>query len=693
MTNLIKKYVPIIPGLIIAASCLNVYAQGDIPWLAEYTGEMVVGNDTYQYAFTTVEQNECKVKFKEFVTDRKGDKESRSWIFYLSDLDPDALQFKARGKAISVTLATVRSQEFVSAFEGDEFDGYTEEMVLTMNEVDQARQLIGAIREHIAACSETETTWTNREEALEWLTSNIGDATDDDVKWKQQFSSGDEPHLVVLTAKSIDQKGEEEASEYLFDLSDIDPLNIELEVSGRSLHVDLFAKGKERYIQHTTDEGNEYVQSLSIYTDDIEEARRIVQALGYAASNTEAARPVWEDYNQALEYIKAHHEEVNIDGDTYSLDLEYDLFASDIMNLQVTIEEADGEREETIYSFYPADMTEAPQLEVDRDEVIVHLETEGDRDFIRKSSGGVVTGYDSDLEFHASGIDEARNLIGAWEYIIENSEEELESFGSVDEVNTWLGNNFPDLYRDGTTFTQVLSVNGEMNNQLTFEATEGEEGGEETENRYIIYPEDIDKEALEIQVRFGKLTVTLETGRENYIRHFEKGVVQNFTDDADVYFFDPLVAKNFMEAIRFLITDVSRREVPELSREEAIEFLSGMIPVIELPEVSHEQALEVLEPENCKIKFTRVETEKDKSGEEFVFEFMASDLSESDSDLSVKGNLLEINLETSGNRDLVKPFENGEVQDFTDGFVIYADDVLQAKKILNAFITLSKACD
>lgn len=693
MIKLIKKIIPGMLGILFFSSFLSVQAQEGITWLTGFTSEMLVGNDTYRYTFTTVEDNDCKVEFKEFLTDKKGETETRSWIFYLSDLDPDALQFKARGKSIQVTLETANSQKFISYYEEGTFDGYTQEMVLTMNAVDQARQLIEAVREHIGTCRESGTTWTDREEAVEWLTSHIGEATDDDVKWEQQFSTGEVPHLVTLSSKSTDNKGEEVSSDYLFDLSDIDPNSIRLVVAGKSLHVEVPVKDRKRYIQLTSAEGDEYIQKLDIYSDDIEEAREIVHALEYSATNTEAVRPVWENYNSALEYIAAHLSEVHIGGDVYELGLDYDLFSSDIMNLRITKAGSDGETDETVYSFYPADMIENPKLEVNRNEINVQMETREDRDFIRKSSGDIVTGYVPDLEFPSAGIDEARNLIAAWEYIIQTSEEELETFASVEEVNAWLGDNFPALYRDGITFEQSLSVDPEMSDQITFEITETEDSGEKTENSYIIYPEDIDQEAMKIHVRFGKLTVTLETGREDYIRHFENGVVQHFTDRADLYFFDPLVAKNFMEAIRFLISDVSQQELPEMNREEIFTFLTEEMPAIELPEVTHEQTLEVLDPESCKLKFTRVETEKEKEAEEIAFEFMASDLSETDSDLSVRGNLIEINLETAGNRKLVKPFENGEVQDFTDGFIIYADDVRQARRILKAFGMLSEICE
>jgi hypothetical protein len=100
-----------------------------------------------------------------------------------------------------------------------------------------------------------------------------------------------------------------------------------------------------------------------------------------------------------------------------------------------------------------------------------------------------------------------------------------------------------------------------------------------------------------------------------------------------------------------------------------------------------------MEGDPCKLKFTRVENEKEGKSDEYIYEFMASDVSDSNSSLTVEGKLIGIQIETDGGEDLIKPYKNGEVENFTDEVVIYADDVLLAKQILRALNALSKACD
>jgi hypothetical protein len=121
-------------------------------------------------------------------------------------------------------------------------------------------------------------------------------------------------------------------------------------------------------------------------------------------------------------------------------------------------------------------------------------------------------------------------------------------------------------------------------------------------------------------------------------------------------------------------------------------FLSDHNQTLKLPSEHYEQKMETVEEENCKMSFTRVELDDKKPSIEYLYEFSASDINPAASNLSVKGEIVSINLETTGNEKLIKPYENGEADDFVAGFVIYSDDVLVAKKTLAAFATLSEAC-
>ena len=77
------KFFSILFTALIVLSFQSALAQDKLSWLDEYIGEMLIGSDTYQYNFANVEGNDCKLKFEELVTDKKGATEVYSWIFYL----------------------------------------------------------------------------------------------------------------------------------------------------------------------------------------------------------------------------------------------------------------------------------------------------------------------------------------------------------------------------------------------------------------------------------------------------------------------------------------------------------------------------------------------------------------------------------------------------------------------------------
>ena len=363
-----------------------------------------------------------------------------------------------------------------------------------------------------------------------------------------------------------------------------------------------------------------------------------------------------------------------------------------IVKLTITGTEDGGATEETGYSFYLADMSPQPVLDVSGNMITIEMETRDDRDYIMKTSGGSVTGYDSEMEFPATGIDVARDIVRALEVAIANSLEDIREFTSVEEVNGWMEENLVTLYGKDEQYEQKLTVNQEMQNQIVFDRKVTEEGEGVTETRYVLYPEDISTEKLKIGVSLGKLNVAMETAKDDYIRNHKNGILQDYTDDVEVFFSDPLVAKNFVAAVTYLKAHTAAAETPEMSGEEAFSFLAGNIPHVEIPGEVHEQKLEMADGEPCKLRFTRVEKENEGDSDEFVFEFMPQDIDSGKSKLSADGELLEITLVTVGNQKLIKPFENGEEENFDDDFTICADDVLLARKLLAAFGSLSDAC-
>lgn len=678
--------------LFISNNLQMLHAQDKLPWLDDYTAEILIGSDTYQYDFTNVEGNDCKIKIEEQVTDKKGGVEKHAWVFYLSDMDPSKLTFKAKGKSLVISMETNQSQKFITYFEEGEIDGYTHQILISMNEVDMARTFLETMKQKIGSCENTQTMWENREEALSWLENNVGKASNKDVQWDQKFQQGNRDYLIDFESNSVNGKGEQFLSKYAFDLTDIDPMKLNLRISGKSLMLELPVKGGKRFISSETPSGTKFTDELLVYSENIESARQTFNALKYVISNTSYERTQWDSYESSMEFVKDNLGEVQIGDNKVTNGLNFDPSPSGLVEFTISTMEPEGSPETILYAFYLTDLVDKIELEVSKS-ITLEMRTKEKREFIRVSKDGKVTDYAANMSFNMASIDMARDIISAFESASKNSLEKLEEFSAIGETSAWFSEHISAVEIDGSTYQQSLNIDQVNDNQILIEKKLEKSDGSGSETKSILYPLDISLDKLEAKTSGRKLFVALITGSNKYIKNIEGDIIQDFTSSIQIQFSDPLEAKNFIAAIRFLKENSVNEEKSSMTKEDAIAFLSDHNQSIKLPAKQYEQKLETLEEESCKMGFTRVELSDKKPSIEYLYEFAASDINPATSKISVKGEVVSITLLTAGNEKLIKPYKNGEADDFVASFVIYADDILLAKKTLAAFAALAEGCE
>jgi hypothetical protein len=690
MSSTIKLF-SIVLALLMINPLQMLLAQDKLPEMDDYRVEMLIGSDTYQYDFTNVEGNDCKMKIEEQVTDKKGAVETHSWIIYLSDMDPSKLSFKAKGKSLVISMETNQSQKFISYFEEGEIDGYTHEIGISMNEVDMVRTFLETLKQKIKNCENSQTIWGNRDEAFSWLENNVGKASAKELQWDQRFQQGNRDYLVDFEANSVNGKGEQEKFKYSFDLTDIDPLKMNLRISGTSLMLEIPVKEGKRFISVETPAGIKFTDEMPVYSDDIESARQTFNALKYVITNTSYERPQWDSYNASMGFLKEQLGDVQIGDKQISNNLDFDTSPYGLADFTISTSESEGSPEAIHYAFYLTDLSDKLKLEVSKS-ITLKLETKEKHEFIRVTKDGKITDYTAGLSFNVADIDIARDIVSAFEFAIQNSEEKIEEYSDTNGISSWFSEHVGAVEIDGNTYQQKLSIDQEKENQMILEKKLVKSDGTGTETKYILYPEDISLDKLNIKVSGKKLYTPLITGSNKYIKSIENSEIQDFTASVEILFSDPLEAKNFMAAIRFLKEIPVNEERLSMSKEEALNFLSGNNQSIKQPAEQYEQKLETVEEANCKMSFTRVELNDKKPSIEYLYEFAASDISPTTSKISVKGEIVSINLLTVGNAKLIKPYKNGEAGDFVDDFIIYTNDVLLAKKTLAAFAALAEGC-
>jgi len=669
----------------------SLKAQEEIAWLDEYTAEVNAGSYTYVYNYTSVDNNTCKLRIEELKTDKKGKTSSEAYVFYLSDINPSSMSFKASGKVINVSMETNLSQKFITVFEEGEFEGYTDEVNIQMSEVGKARSFIEAFKTNIGTCKTTDRSWTSHEEAFAWLKENIGESVSSGTAYKQTFSKGEKNYLAQLETETTDSKGNIQTAVYTFDLSDIDPTDVSVNVSGKDLAVELNVRDNKYYIKVEEDEEEfSFERDLEIHSDDIEIARNIVNAFVFLASDIRPERKQWNSYTQALTYVKDNLKEVPVGSAVYAQSLNFGESPADIVDFTSVKTDSKGISAEEVSSFYLNNLNPSVGLNVSSSNAYLDLEIKNRDKYIKRSSDGNILTYSSSLKIYVDDIDKARDLINALEYAINNSSSGIKEFVSVEKAMEWLTQGPGKVTIDGESINQTLKISSGMENKLELQVMTKDETSIINE-RFEIYPEDLSLEDLEIKVSGKKLYVQLSTDKLKYIKVFKENELQNFASSADVLFEDVQKANNFISAVSLLHEKSKVKGRLMENKSAAWDCFASHLKKLEIGGVEYEQKMEKMDGDDCKLRFTRVESDS-KGTTEYVFEVMSSDISPEESEIKVYANKLYLNLVTKDKQKLIKPYKNGEAGNFLYDFDLYVDDVLAAKKMLGAISTLSNAC-
>jgi hypothetical protein len=669
-----------------------IVGQEQISWLNDFTSDINTGSYTYKYIYSAVDNNACKIKVEEQKTDKKANTLSKSYIFYLSDLDPSSFSFKPSGSTIIVNLGTKLAQKFISVYTNNNIDEYASSITIYLDAVDKARSFIDAVKSHCNECKMSDLSWTTRDEAFAWLNKNIGESSNSGSLIKQTFTKGAKSYLAQLAVEKTDSKGTTQTI-YTFDLSDIDPKGIILKVTGKTLKIDLPVKGSEYYIQtKINNQSVSYVKAIELYADDIEVARNLVNALNYVGTTAQPGRKEWKQYTLALDYVKDNLKEVAVGTNKINQAMSYVESPSGIVSFKAIETDAKGVQTEEINSIYLNDLSPVIKLEVTAKNASLVLEIKDKNKFIKQTRENKTLGYSGSLKLYVDDIDQARDLIGALEFAIKNSTTGVQDFASIQKAIEWLTKNQGDVTIDTKSYHQTMQINSGAEDLIDLNVITSDAAGASINERYEIYPEDLSLDEMKVKVSGKKLYVPLSNGKLKYIKVFKGDVQQNYTANAEILFEDIQQAKNFIAALSYIHEKSKIADRSMKDNMTAYAYLEEHIAAIEVAGIKREQKIEQLEQDVCKLKYTHAQTDSKGVSTENSYEFMLTDIDPLKSLITVSGKNLQISLVTKEKQKLIKPYKNGEVEPFIYNVDIVSDDVLIAKKILAAFMTLTKGC-
>jgi hypothetical protein len=177
-----------------------------------------------------------------------------------------------------------------------------------------------------------------------------------------------------------------------------------------------------------------------------------------------------------------------------------------------------------------------------------------------------------------------------------------------------------------------------------------------------------------------------------YIKYSKDNVLQSYSSDAELLFDDVLKAKNFITAITMLRNKSQVADRSMNDKASAWRFITDNIKKLENGGASVDQKMEQRDGDNCKGRFTSVETNSKGVSVENIYEFGLADIDAKYSEITISSKNLSVTLVTKGKEKIIKPYKNGESGNFINSVEMNVDDVLVAKKLIAAFGSLAGMC-
>lgn len=218
-------------------------------------------------------QADCQTELK-LKTTADSKSEENTYLFHLSDMDPQSLDIEVKKTEISIFMRADNRVNLIQHFEGDEQQNYANSLNIPVENIPTAKTLMAQLRYVIENCvNEVEV------KDLDWLAQTLGEA--DIPELTQQLEKQEADDACKLAFAATKDNGKKVTSEkYEFNLYDLDADDLSLQVKGKQVLVNLETKSKEKIInQYSDGEKLSYVNNFDLELKDIPMAKNVVYTL------------------------------------------------------------------------------------------------------------------------------------------------------------------------------------------------------------------------------------------------------------------------------------------------------------------------------------------------------------------------------------------------------------------------------
>ena len=522
----------------------------------------------------------------------------------------------------------------------------------------------------------------------------------------EQYFAYDAGNNCLLTFTILDtDEGEETV--YQVNAADLNEHKVRFDTKSKAVMVEAETRGGKDLVRVFEDgEVDGFDDSFEIYAAGIENARTIVKSLKeIIVSCNSAGKEVLVNgkanptFNEALNFLSSEIGEITVGQEEFKQSFSYDSNQPTIITYTW---EDPGEGESRKYVANVVDFNEqGVSFNTKKGNVWLTLVTQGERDLIQTYEDGELDDYESEIQLMAADIEQARVLEKALKSLIATAADRpQDSFipgnSQPDRYATarYLTEQVGDVTLSDDVYEQTFSYDADAQ-QLTYEVTDMSKGDKST---FRVNPADLNVNTIRVDTKGSEVLIQLETQAErDLIQVLENDVVDGYDNEITMHAPTVDAGRHWVDALKRLV-QLARSDQKDAflsvgsnpSQSETLRFLQENVHRVEAGKDSYQQTFATASGDQCLITYTVFDEDK---GEEEVYEWNMADINANPIAFDTKGEEILITLATTGDRELIKVIEDGEVDGYEDEVELRANNIEEARALVSAFKHLAGLCD
>ena len=227
-----------------------------------------------------------------FTQVEKDAKTAKKGVYKFNWMDVNAIGsvVDVTGDKMFLEVKVNENKKLIMHTEDEKFNGYDNEVKIYMPDVESARRAKAALDKAAEKCKAVykEPFGADANSAFGWIKNNIKDVSLDETTFKQTFEPVDAGKInkVKFTRTEVNPKGSGGEEVYEFNLSDISPLTIDVDVRGKWLYVTMETDFKGKIIKYYKDgKIMPYTSKVEFAINDVDASRNMVSAFKKAVNS------------------------------------------------------------------------------------------------------------------------------------------------------------------------------------------------------------------------------------------------------------------------------------------------------------------------------------------------------------------------------------------------------------------------